>query len=184
MAGDALPPWVYGLVMASIFAAIMSTTDSQLLVAASAVCRDLVQKLLGRGGGERSMVRLSRIVVAALVLVSVPLGLSDSELILKFVLFAWAGLGAALGPTMILALYWRRCTGAGVAAGVLVGGGVAWIWREHVKAALSDAGHASIYELVPAFAAGLLATIVVSLMTKAPDATALDFAVMDGEGRD
>lgn len=172
-----LAPVVYGLVIASIFAAIMSTADSQLLVAASAVCRDLVQKLLGRGGDERGMVLMSRVVVTALVLVAVPLGLSSSELILKFVLFAWAGLGAALGPTTILALYWKRCTGAGVAAGILVGGGTAWVWRQHVKPGMDD----PLYELIPGFLAGLAATLLVSLLTRPPAEVDAQFAALNGE---
>ncbi|GJM23407.1 MAG: sodium:proline symporter [Planctomycetota bacterium] len=172
-----LAPVVYGLVIASIFAAIMSTADSQLLVAASAVCRDVVQKLLGRGGDERAMVRMSRLVVVALVLVAVPLGLSNNELILDWVLFAWAGLGAALGPTTILALYWKRCTGAGVAAGIALGGGVACWWRYVVKPGMDE----PLYELIPGFAAGLLATLIVSLFTRAPAETEAQFKALRGE---
>ena len=165
LAASELPPVLFGVVLASIFAAIMSTTDSQLLVAASSVVRDVYEKLLARGKAldPRRLVRLSRAVVVVLVLLSAVLGLVGGSVVFWFVLLAWAGLGAALGPTSILALYWRRTTRAGVIAGMLAGGATAAVWR------VWRAELGGLYELIPAFAAGLLATVVVSLVTRPPD---------------
>lgn len=170
LAGDLLGPLplgpvLFGLVIASIFAAIMSTADSQLLVAASAVVRDVWEKVARRGCPlpQRRLVLLSRAVVTALVAIALVLGLGAGELVFWLVLFAWAGLGAALGPTSILALYWRRTTRAGVLAGFLTGTAVTFVWK------LTPALSSLLYELIPAFAASLVVTVVVSLATRPPE---------------
>jgi len=164
LARQHLHPALFGVVVASIFAAIMSTADSQLLVAASAIVRDLYEKALGRDRGisQRRLVVLSRIAVIALVGLALLFGLMADELVFWLVLFAWAGLGAALGPTSILALYWRRTTRAGVLAGVIVGTivTVGWYFVPALKSRM--------YELVPAFIASLVVTVAVSLWTRPP----------------
>ncbi len=164
LAQQHLPPVLFGAVVASIFAAIMSTADSQLLVAASSVVRDVYEKVIRRGEEvpQRRLVLLSRLVVCALVVLAVAFGLAADQLVFWLVLFAWAGLGAALGPTAILALFWRRTTRAGVMAGVVAGTltTIGWYFAPALKARM--------YELVPGFAAGLAATIVVSLLTSPP----------------
>jgi len=171
-----LPPVLTGVVIASIFAAIMSTADSQLLVAASSVVRDLYEKVIGRGRSIPSgrLVPLSRLVVALLVAASLALGLMATDIVFWLVLFAWAGLGAALGPTSILALYWRGATGAGVAAGFVTGTVVTIVWKS------VDGLAAAVYELIPAFLAAGLATVVVSRRTSRPTGVDEMFRVMDG----
>ncbi len=157
-----LPPIVFGMVVASIFAAIMSTADSQLLVAASSVVRDFYERVLHRGEtmDQTRLVRYSRVVVCALVVIALMFGLLAEDLVFWLVLFAWAGLGAAIGPTSILALFWRRTTRAGVMAGLLVGTVVTIAWE------LTPFLAPLIYELIPAFGAALLATLVVSWRTQ------------------
>ena len=166
LAQSVLHPVLFGAVVASVFAAIMSTADSQLLVAASSVVRDVYEKLLRRERPvePRRLVVLSRAVVFALVALALVLARGGDDLIFWFVLLAWAGLGAALGPTSILALYWRRTTRAGVIAGVVTGGATVYVWRRYLKEDWWD-----LYELVPAFALSLLATVAVSLATRPPD---------------
>ncbi len=169
-----LPAFLFGLVIAAVFAAIMSSADSQLLVAASSVVRDFYEKVYaeGRELSQKFLVRTSRMVVFVLVAISLLAGFMAEDLVYWLVLFAWAGLGAALGPTSILALYWRGTTGPGVVAGMLTGAAVTILWR------LSEP--LQLYELIPGFAAGLLATVVVSLFTKKPEQTAEDFEIMKG----
>ncbi|MFW6206106.1 MAG: sodium/proline symporter [Gemmatimonadota bacterium] len=165
LAQQHLPAPVFGVVVAAIFAAIMSTADSQLLVAASTVVRDVYEKVIrkGRALPQRTMVVVSRLVVTALVLVALLLGWAADDLVFWLVLFAWAGLGAAIGPTSILALFWRRTTHAGVLAGLAAGTLTTFVW--YLTPALKD----RLYELIPAFAAGLAATVVVSLLTRPPE---------------
>jgi Na+/proline symporter len=160
-----LHPVLFGIVVASVFAAIMSTADSQLLVAASAVVRDVYESVLKRGQEipQARLVRMSRGVVFALVAIALVLGVVAESLVFWLVLFAWAGLGAALGPTSILALYWRRTTRAGVFAGLVTGTLTTIVW--YLTPALKD----RLYELVPAFTLGLLATVLVSAVTRPPE---------------
>jgi SSS family solute:Na+ symporter len=171
-----LPPLLFGLVIASIFAAIMSTADSQLLVAASSVVRDLYEKIWRRKEklGGRRLVFLSRVVILILVAAATVLGLYASELVFWLVLFAWAGLGAALGPPFILALYWRRSTRAGIMSGLVAGTAITFIWK------LTPVLSSLMYELLPAFAGSLLATVGVSLVTSPPEDTDGMFATMSG----
>ncbi len=160
-----LHPVLFGIVVASIFAAIMSTADSQLLVAASAVVRDLYENLLHRGASldPRRLVTLSRLAVFGLVLVALGLGFLAEDLVFWLVLFAWAGLGAAVGPTSILALFWRGTTRAGVMAGLTAGTITTIVWNR------TPLLRNTIYELVPAFLAGLVVTVLVSRRTTPPD---------------
>lgn len=171
-----LHPVLFGIVVASIFAAIMSTADSQLLVATSSVVRDVYERIIARGRTlpQRTLVRYSRAVVVTLVAAALLLGFAAEGLVFWLVLFAWAGLGAALGPTSILALYWKRTTAAGVIAGLITGTIVTIVWNQ------TPALKAMIYELVPAFALGLLVTVAVSLLTKPPERVDEMFGVMKG----
>jgi sodium/proline symporter len=161
LASELLHPVLVGLLLASIFAAIMSTADSQLLVAASSVVRDLYEKILH---GEKSIPQkqltlLSRLCVVFLVIVAIFLGIVIEDLVFWFVLFAWAGLGAAIGPTSILALFWKRTTRTGVIVGLISGTVTVFIWKS--VPALSGL----IYELIPAFFIALILTILISLVT-------------------
>ncbi|MDX1618757.1 MAG: sodium/proline symporter [Balneolaceae bacterium] len=164
LAQQHLHPILFGIVVASIFAAIMSTADSQLLVAASAVVRDLYDRILKKGESlpQKKLVLYSRIVVLLLVAIALLFGLLAQELVFWLVLFAWAGLGASIGPTSILALYWKGTTRAGVFAGLLTGTAVTIIW--YYIPMLKN----NLYELVPAFLLSLLATWAVSLFTRKP----------------
>ncbi|MGM0588140.1 MAG: sodium/proline symporter [Bacteroidota bacterium] len=178
MAQQMLHPVLFGMVVSAIFAAIMSTADSQLLVAASAVVRDVYEQILNKGEEipQKTLVRYSRWVVALLVAVALVFGLLAQELVFWLVLFAWAGLGAALGPTSILALYWKRTTKAGIFAGLFTGTVVTIVW--YYIPVLKN----NLYELIPAFLLSALATYVVSLMTEPPAEELVEehFEAMEG----
>jgi Na+/proline symporter len=165
LAQQHLPPVLFGVVLASIFAAIMSTADSQLLVAASSVVRDVYEKILRKDEyvSQKKLVALSRIVVFMIVVLAVFFGFLAEDLVFWLVLFAWAGLGAAVGPTSILALYWKGTTREGIFAGLFSGTVVTILW--YYTPYLSGL----MYELIPGFAASLLATWLVSLYTRPPE---------------
>lgn len=175
LAQQHLHPVIFGVVIASIFAAIMSTADSQLLVAASSVVIDVYQHVLHRGESmpRKRLVLISRIVVFLLVLLAIGFGLAAKKLVFWLVLFAWAGLGAALGPTSILALFWKRTTRTGIIAGMIAGTvtTIAWYYIPALKGAM--------YELVPAFIIGLLTTVIVSYATRPPERVEEMFRVME-----
>lgn len=171
-----LHPILFGVVIASIFAAIMSTADSQLLVASSAIVRDIYEKIIIRKKPilPGKMVALSRLVVFILVIISTALSSVAENLIFWLVLFAWAGLGATFGPTSILALFWEKTTLKGILAGILSGSFTVIIWY-YIPVLKSF-----VYELVPAFFVSIIVTIVVSLFTKKPQDTEVMFEKMNG----
>jgi sodium/proline symporter len=161
-----LHPILFGVVLASIFAAIMSTADSQLLVAASSVVRDVYEKIIKKGEeiSQKKLVLYSRIVVFSIVVLSLLFGFLAEDLVFWLVLFAWAGLGASIGPTSILALYWEGTTRAGIFAGLITGTAVTILW--YYIPALSN----MMYELIPGFISAFAATWIVSLLTvRSPD---------------
>ncbi len=170
-----LPPVLGGVLLAAIISAMMSTADSQLLVVSSAVARDLIEKIvLRRSAGSRERLeRIGRLVprlaVLAVGLLALVLALGRVRAVFWFVLFAWSGLGAAFGPPILLSLFWKRLTVAGAAAGMIVGLGTTIAWKMWLKGVFEAATGLSLYELVPAFALSMLATWVVSLVTKAPE---------------
>jgi sodium/proline symporter len=174
LAQQHLPPVLFGVIVASIFAAIMSTADSQLLVATSALIRDVYEKVLRRGRAldPRRLVVYSRVLCVVLVAFAVTVGLLAQALVFWLVLFAWAGLGAALGPTSILALFWRGTTRAGVTAGIATGALTTIIWY------LTPALKATVYELIPAFLLAFVVTVVVSRVTRGTEGVEEMFRVM------
>ncbi len=175
LAAQHLHPMLFGVVVASIFAAIISTADSQLLVSASSVVRDFYEKILHSGEAipQQRLVLYSRIVVVTLVAAAVGFGLIAEKIgVFWLVLLAWAGLGASFGPTSILALYWRRTTRAGVIAGLVTGALVTIVWDR------IPALNSRLYELIPAFTAGLLVTVLVSYFSKPPEGVARMFESM------
>ena len=156
-----LPPAILGLVLASIFSAIISTADSQLLVTASALVRDLYEKLLNKGKkiSQEKLIFISRIAVVLLVYLSIMLSLFIEKTLSWFVLFAWACLGASIGPTSILALFWKKTTRKGVFTGIITGMVTVIAWR--IIPVLSSL----IYELIPGFILASIVTVIVSLFT-------------------
>lgn len=165
LASTLLHPLLYGFIIAAIFSAIMSSADSQLLVAASAVVRDLYQKLIAKDEevDQQKLVFYSRATVAVLVLLALLFGFYASDLVFWLVLFAWGGLGATIGSTSILVLFWKGTTKAGVIAGVLTGGTLVFLWK---LVPFFKENIWNIYELIPAFLASFAITVLVSLITE------------------
>lgn len=162
-----------GIILAGILASTMSTADSQLLAAASSVSQNLVQETFGLKLSQKKSMLLARISVVVLSIIAVFLARNPDSSIFRIVSFAWAGFGAAFGPVVLCALFWKRTNKYGAIAGMLTGGVMIFVWkfviRTTFKGTLLD-----IYELLPAFILGLIVTIVVSLLTKAPDKEIVD----------
>ncbi len=155
-----LNPWLAGLLISAAIAAMMSTADSQLLVATSAVAEDVFHKLLGRNLSEGALVRVSRITTLILGLIAFALALFAKDFVFNLVLYAWAGLGAVFGPVLLLALWWKGCTRTGAFSGMITGLVTILIWTR------VPALKAAVYELVPAFLLAFLVTWLVSRGTK------------------
>lgn len=157
-------PWIAGILLAAVFAAIMSTIDSQLLVCSSAIAEDFYRPFLRKKASEKELVWVSRITVLVVAVVAVLLAMSGGS-VLELVSYAWAGFGAAFGPVILLSLFWKRMTRNGALAGVIVGGLTVILWSNITV--LSGTG---LYELVPGFVLGLLAIVIVSVLDQAPPA--------------
>ena len=117
---------------------------------------------------ERAKMILARVTVVVISIIGIFLARDPSSSVFRIVSFAWAGFGAAFGPVILCALFWRRTTKWGALAGMIGGGATVFIWkfiiREAFKGTVLD-----IYELLPAFIVAILLTVIVSLATKAPD---------------
>lgn len=157
-----LHPILFGIVIASILAAIMSTADSMLLVSASAIIRDIYQKIISPSKelSNKELVLYSRFIIFVIMLFAFLFGYIAQNLVFWLVLFAWGGLGAAFGPPLLLSLFWHRTNKYGVAAGFIGGMVSIIIWNQ------VDVLKNFIYELVPAFIISTLLTIIFSLVTK------------------
>jgi len=156
-------PFIAGMVLAAVLAAIMSTISSQLLVCSSALVEDLYKIVVKKDAPAKTQVMLGRLGVLIVAVVAVMLASARNDSILGLVAFAWAGFGAAFGPIVILSLYWRKLTTAGALAGMLTGAVTVVLWNKSPLAA-------SLYEIVPGFFFNLLVAIVVSLLTFKHDA--------------
>ena len=160
-----------GIILSGILAATMSTADSQLLAAASSVSQDLAQEFLGIKLSNREQMRAARATVIGIAAVAVILAWNPNSSVFRVVSFAWAGFGAAFGPQMLLALFWRRSNRQGALAGLVVGAAMIFIWKFLIA---PMGGWLAVYELLPAFLLSLAANVIVSLATPAPEKAILD----------
>lgn len=151
--------------MAGILAATISSSDSYLLIAASAFAKNIYQGLFRKTASDKQVMLISRITLLAIALIAILISLDENSVIFTIVSFAWAGFGATFGPIMIFSLFWKRTTRAGAIAGMLGGGGMVFIWKLLIR---SLGGVWDIYELLPAFLFSCACIVVVSLITAAP----------------
>ena len=159
LAESFLPPILAGFVMAGILAATISSSDSYLLIAASAFAKNIYQGLFRKKATDREVMNVSRITLLAIAIVAIFIAMDEDSVIFQIVSFAWAGFGATFGPLMLFSLFWKRINRAGAIAGMV------FLW----KLVISNLGGAfAIYELLPAFIFSSICIVVVSLATKAP----------------
>ncbi len=179
MSTELFPAVLAGLILVVVLAAIMSTVDSLLILASSAVVRDLFQKVLKPEWPERRFSWIGRVLTVVIGLGGFAFAIGESRMIFWFILFAWSGLASAFTPVVLCSLFWKRTTRQGALWGMIAGFLTAVIW----VLPLFDSGTVAIknmvydlYEMIPGFAAGFAATIVVSLCTQPPPGAA---ALMD-----
>lgn len=154
-----------GVILAGILAATMSTADSQLLAASSSVSQNLAVEFLHLKISEKKSVVVARGTMVVVSLIAAFLARDPDSSVFRVVSFAWAGFGAAFGPVVLFALFWKRSNKWGALSGMIVGGAMVFIWKYQIA---PMGGAWGIYELLPAFVAACLAIVVVSLLTGAP----------------
>ncbi len=157
-----LPPFIGGLIMAGILAATISSSDSYLLIASSAVAKNLYQHIFKKDATDAQVMNVSRITLVLISLLGILLALDEQSVIFTIVSFAWAGFGATFGPLMLFSLFWKDITREGAIAGMLGGGITVFVWKLLIK---PMGGVFGIYELMPAFLISCLFIVVVSKMT-------------------
>lgn len=163
-------PLIAGFLLAAILAAIMSTISSQLLVVSSSLTRDVYKLFLNKEASEANQVFVGRLSVIAVSLLAIFMGSDPDSSVLNLVSNAWAGLGAAFGPLVIMSLTWKRMNRFGALAGMIVGALTVIVW---IYGGLEIGGEAAsdvMYAIVPGFVLSFIAIIVASLVTPAPNA--------------
>lgn len=152
-------PFIAGIMLAAILAAVMSTISSQLIVTSSALIEDLYKAVFKTDASDRHYVFLGRMAVLFVSIVALIFAWGKTNTILKLVSFAWAGFGASFGPIILLSLYWRKLTNIGALSGMVVGAITVIVWGN------IDVLSSNLYEIVPGFVLSLIVTVIVSLMT-------------------
>ena len=176
LSSSLLPALISGVVLSAILAAIMSTADSQLLVTSSAVTNDMF-KLFKKKASDKTLMWISRGTVILVAVIAYFIAFDPNSSVMGLVSYAWAGLGAAFGPAMLLSLFWKRMTMPGAVAGIAAGGASVIIWEtvpffgfkaleDGTTKAMTLATETGVYSLLPAFVIAMIAIIAVSLMTK------------------
>lgn len=163
------PAFIAGIFLCAILAAAMSTADSQLLSASSAVSQDIFKGIIKKDASDKTVMLVSRISVFAVAVVGLLLALNPKSSIFNLVAFAWSGFGGTFGPIVLLCLYWKGITNKGAIAGLIAGGVVDVAWYFCKNAGLVP----KLYEILPAFVACLIVTVAVSLITKQKDSEIL-----------
>ena len=168
------PAFVAGIFLCAILAAAMSTADSQLLVASSAVSQDIFKGLIKKDASEKTVLNVSRITVLVIAAIAFVLSINPNSSIFGLVSYAWAGFGATFGPIILLSLFWKGTTRNGAIAGLISGGVTVILWH-NASAILTKFNVAkvpsifSVYEILPGFVICLIFTVIFSLLQKEKD---------------
>ncbi len=169
MSAELFPAIFTGVFLVIVLAAIMSTVDSLLILASSAVVRDVIQKVFRPDLSERRLATLGRLTTAVIGIGALALALPEVRVVFWFVLFAWSGLASAFAPVVLCSIFWSGTTKAGAISGMIAGFLAAVLWVLLFKERLYD-----LYEMLPGFFVGFAVTIGVSLLTKPPEGAAAD----------
>ena len=156
-------PWIAGILMSALLAAIMSTLSCQLLVCSSAITEDLYRAFLRPNASQFELICFGRAMVLAVAVLAILIAMDPNSLVFGLVSYAWAGFGAAFGPVILISLWWKRMNRQGALAGMIAGSATVLIWHHFAWFGL--------YELLPGFIVGALAIYIVSNMTEKPDAS-------------
>jgi len=173
MSTSLFPALFTGIFLVVVLAAIMSTVDSLLILASSAVVRDLVQQVFSPKWSERRLSVYGKLTTVVIGLGALVMALAEVRMVFWFVLFAWSGLACAFTPVVLCSLFWKGTTRAGAIAGMIGGFVTTVAWVVFFKEGFYD-----LYEMLPGFAAGFLLTIGVSLFTEPPEGAEKELAAI------
>ncbi|WP_180073616.1 MULTISPECIES: sodium/proline symporter PutP [unclassified Acinetobacter] len=160
-------PWIAGIILAAILAAVMSTLSCQLLVCSTTLTEDLYKGFIRKNASQKELVWIGRAMVLAIAVFAITFAMNPASKVLGLVAYAWAGFGAAFGPLIILSLLWKRMTLNGAIIGMIVGAVTVIVWKNYL-------GHLGLYEIIPGFIFSAISIVVVSLLGKAPEAEVVE----------
>ncbi|OBT03771.1 sodium/proline symporter [Shewanella sp. UCD-FRSSP16_17] len=163
LAQVAFNPWIGGILIAAILSAIMSTIDSQLLVCSSVITEDFYRKWLRPEASDKELMLVGRFGVLAIAIIAIVIALNPDSKVLDLVSYAWAGFGAAFGPVVLLALFWKGYSRNGAIATIVVGALTVVIWKQ-LSGGLFD-----LYEILPGFLFASIAGFVFSKLSPPTD---------------
>ena len=175
-----VPALLAGFIMAGILAATISSSDSYLLIAASAFAKNIYQGIFKKTAKDKEILWITRITLVVITLVAMFIARNPESVIFTIVSFAWAGFGATFGPLVLFSLFWKRINFQGAIAGMIGGAAMVFIWKLYIS---PFGGVWGIYELLPAFLFSSLCIVIVSLLTKAPSKEILEDFKAVSEGR-
>ncbi|EAH6995898.1 sodium/proline symporter PutP [Campylobacter coli] len=155
-------PWIAGILLSAILAAIMSTASSQLLVSSSTIAEDFYKRIFNKEASNKTVMNLGRIGVLLVALVAFVISTDKESSVLSIVAYAWAGFGASFGSVMLFSLFWSRMTRIGAILGMITGAVVVVLWKNY----LAELFNFPIYEIVPGFVAASAVIIIASLLTQ------------------
>lgn len=161
---EMVSPIFTGLLLSAILAAIMSTADSQLLVASSALTED-IYRIIEKNASQKKLVWIGRLFVVLIAIIAFFIAYDPDSSVLDLVAYAWGGFGATFGPLILFSIFWQRMTYKGAIAGVVSGGIVVLLWKQ------LSGGLFELYEIVPGFLISSVAIVLVSLLDKTPSNT-------------
>lgn len=156
-------PWIAGVLLSAILAAVMSTLSCQLLVCSSAITEDLYKAFLRKNASQNELVWVGRLMVLVVALVSIALASNPENRVLGLVSYAWAGFGAAFGPVILFSVLWPRMNRNGALAGMIIGAVTVVVWKQYAWL--------DLYEIIPGFIFASIGIVVVSLLSRAPSAS-------------
>ncbi|EAJ1396718.1 sodium/proline symporter PutP [Campylobacter coli] len=155
-------PWIAGILLSAILAAIMSTASSQLLVSSSTIAEDFYKRIFNKEASSKTVMNLGRIGVLLVALVAFVISTDKESSVLSIVAYAWAGFGASFGSVMLFSLFWSRMTRIGAILGMITGAVMVVLWKNY----LVELFNFPIYEIVPGFVAASAVIIIASLLTQ------------------
>ncbi len=165
-------PWIAGILLSAILAAIMSTASSQLLVSSSTIAEDFYKKIFKKDASGSMVLNLGKVGVLIVALIAFIISFDKDSKILDIVAYAWAGFGASFGSVMLFSLFWKRMTRIAAIAGMITGALTVLIWKNFIYE------YFNLYEIVPGFALASLVIIVTSLITSVRPGTKAAYKTM------
>ena len=159
-------PWIAGILLSAILAAVMSTLSAQLLISSSSITEDFYKGFIRPNASEKELVWLGRAMVLVIAGIAIWIAQDENSKVLKLVEFAWAGFGSAFGPVVLFSLFWKRMTSSAAMAGMVVGAVVVFAWKSVIP---ETSEWFNVYEMIPGFILASLAIIVVSLLSAEPE---------------